>query len=127
MLPGEGFISNPEPASTTVFSYHFINSKKRFPSLSSIQRFTNSCSTPHNSGNSERIVVPPKATKWSDNTPNVGFAEIPEKPSDPPHSKPILSLDNGAGCLLISFAFLIASKVSFTTLLNIVSIVPIDC
>src|SRR6478609_2185065 len=120
MLPGDGFMSNPEPASTTVFSYHFINSKKRFPSLSSIQRFTNSCSTPHNSGNSERIVVPPKATNLSDNTPNVGLAEIPENPSEPPHSRPIFSFDNGVGVLSVLLASLMAAKVSFTTLLIIV-------
>src|ERR1700751_5663368 len=50
-----------------------------------VLRFTNSCSTPHSSGNSERIVRPPRAARISDVWPMAGFAEIPEKPSDPPH------------------------------------------
>ena len=36
--------------------------------------------------------------------PITGFAEMPEKPSEPPHSTPITSSDSGTGCRLISFA-----------------------
>src|SRR5690606_17249332 len=63
---------------------------------SSTQRSLNSCSTPHNSGNSESITEPPKLTSISDKYPNAGFAEIPEKPSEPPHSKPMHNLSNPA-------------------------------
>src|SRR5690606_12621398 len=89
--------------------------------------FTNSCSTPHSSGNSDKMAVPPKAAKISDTAPKVGLAEIPEKPSEPPHSKPTLKLDKGAGFRSILLAFLMASKDSFTIADNISSTVPICC
>src|SRR6266567_3794914 len=56
-----------------------------------------SCSTPHNSGNSERIVLPPRAASKSAVRPIAGFAEMPEKPSDPPHFSPTLNAESGAG------------------------------
>src|SRR5680860_601336 len=74
---------------------------------SSAQRFTSSCSTPHSSGNSERIGEPPRADSRSEAYPREGFAEIPEKPSEPPHSRPSFILDSGAGSLFISLAFFI--------------------
>src|SRR5207244_4062559 len=43
-----------------------------------------SCSTPHNSGNSESIVLPPSAARISAVCPMAGFGERPEKPSGPP-------------------------------------------
>lgn len=88
---------------------------------------TNSCSTPHSSGNSDRMAVPFKAANKSETAPKVGLADIPEKPSDPPHSKPTRSLDNGAGLRSALLAFLMASKDSLTMADNISSTVPICC
>src|ERR1700757_2056769 len=59
-------------------------------------RLINSCSTPHSSGNSDRIVRAPKAANKSELCPIAGFAEIPENPSDPPHFNPRHNLDGGA-------------------------------
>ena len=50
-------------------------------------------SAPNISGTSVNIVVPPWATRKSENFPTRGFAVIPESPSDPPHFRPILSSD----------------------------------
>ena len=56
-----------------------------FAFSSLIHRSTSSCSTPLNSGNSESIAPPPSLISLSVVAPKVGFAEIPENPSDPPH------------------------------------------
>ena len=66
-----------------------------FAFSSLIHRSTSSCSTPLNSGNSERIAPPPSLISLSVVAPKVGFAEIPENPSDPPHSNPMVSLERG--------------------------------
>jgi len=55
----------------------------------------------------------------SETNPNVGFAEIPEKPSDPPHSSPIVSLLKGAGDLLILLTFINPTNVFFYCFSNI--------
>ena len=59
-------MSNPEPAATTESSKSFINCKNLSASFSFTQRLINSCSTPHNSGNSDKIVAPPIAAIISD-------------------------------------------------------------
>ncbi len=41
-----------------------------------------------------------------------GLAEIPENPSDPPHSRPMVSLLRGAGSRVCLFASMRAIKVS---------------
>jgi hypothetical protein len=64
MFPGEGFISNPEPASTTDFSKAFIKDKNLSAFSSSTHRFINSCSTPHNSGNSAKLFFLPRLQKY---------------------------------------------------------------
>ena len=86
-------------------------STKRLPTSGLAHRLTISCSTPQSSGNSERITLPPSATTKSATFPNAGFAEIPEKPSDAPHSIPMVSLERGDGSREISFAFCRDSKV----------------
>ena len=91
----------------------------------STHRLINSCSTPLSSGNSDKIVVPPSPTIKSETYPKVGFAEIPEKPSEPPHSKPIINLLNEAGFRTILLASInpinvfltAAAKNSFSELL----------
>ena len=55
------------------------------------------CSAPQNSGTSVIKTVPPERISMSAARPSEGFAEIPEKPSDPPHSNPIHNLLSGAG------------------------------
>ncbi len=55
------------------------------------------CSTPHSSGNSDKIPRPPSAASKSAVCPIAGFAEIPENPSDPPHFSPTTNFDSGAG------------------------------
>ena len=97
------------------------------PFSSSIHLFTNSCSTPHSSGNSDKIAVPFKAANKSETAPKVGFADIPEKPSEPPHSKPIFNFDKDAGLRSIVFAFFIPSNDSFTIADSISSTFPIFC
>src|SRR5680860_1467514 len=77
---------------------------------SSAQRFTSSCSTPHSSGNSERIGEPPRADSRSEAYPREGFAEIPEKPSEPPHSRPSFILESCGDSLCIAVGFFILSK-----------------
>src|SRR5258708_10958750 len=59
-------------------------------------RLMSSCPTPHNSGNSERIVLPPSAASISAVCPIAGFADRPEKPSEPPHFNPRHKLESGA-------------------------------
>jgi len=54
-----------------------------------------------NSGNSERMVIPPSVTTKSETYPSTGLAEIPEKPSEPPHSNPRINLLKGAALLCI--------------------------
>ena len=76
--------------------------------------FINSFSTPFNSGNSDKIVLPPRATIISETNPRVGLADIPENPSDPPHSRPITSLFNGLGSRFISLILIIPTKVFLT-------------
>ena len=98
-----------------------------FAFLISTHRSTSSCSTPLNSGNSERIALPPSATNLSIVAPRVGLAEIPEKPSEPPHSSPIVSFDKGVFSLFISFAFLIPFRESFIIFLIKSSLFPIFC
>ena len=72
------------------------------------------CSTPFNSGNSASTVVPPSATNKSEAYPKDGFAEIPENPSEPPHSKPTINLLSEVGVRLILFASIKPIKVCFT-------------
>ena len=55
------------------------------------QRFIKMVSAPNISGTSVRTLVPPWATKKSENIPNNGLAVMPEKPSEPPHFNPTLS------------------------------------
>jgi len=55
-------------------------------------------------GNSERIVRPPSVVDKSARWPIAGFAEIPEKPSEPPHLRPTVSEESGAGVLESLFA-----------------------
>src|SRR5437899_173706 len=62
-----------------------------------MQRSINSCSTPHSSGHSARIPLPPSTTSRSAVCPMAGFAECPEQPSEPPHFTPSVRVDNGAG------------------------------
>ena len=47
----------------------------RTASSSLTHRLTSSCSTPHSSGNSERIGDPPTAARISEAYPNAGFAD----------------------------------------------------
>src|ERR1035441_7883933 len=54
---------------------------KRSPISLFVARSIRPCSTPHNSGNSERMVLPPRAVSRSEVCPMAGFAEMPEKPS----------------------------------------------
>src|SRR5260370_11920110 len=61
------------------------------------QRLMSSCSTPHSSGNSDRIPFPPSAATRSAACPIAGFAEILENPSEPPHLSPRQSCDRGSG------------------------------
>ena len=71
------------------------------------------------------MVVPPSPTNKSETYPKVGFAEIPEKPSEPPHSKPITNLHSEAGFRTILLASInpinvfltAAAKNSFSELL----------
>ena len=42
--------------------------------------------------------MPPSAATISETCPMAGFAESPEKPSDPPHCRPSVSFESGAGC-----------------------------
>ena len=52
------------------------------------------------SGTSVRIVDPPIEISLSENAPTVGFAVIPDKPSEPPHFIPIISSDARIGSRL---------------------------
>src|SRR5688572_8392651 len=90
---------------------------------SSEDRSISSCSTPQSSGNSASNTLPPSATSRSAQYPTAGLAEIPLKPSLPPHLTPSVSLSNDAGvlcCLLASVSpskvFLIASLISCSSL-----------
>src|SRR5579859_2752480 len=74
-----------------------INCRKRLPTSSRVLRFTSSCSTPHNSGNSASIPLPPRAAITSATWPIAGLAEMPENPSDPPHFNPTDKAESGAG------------------------------
>ena len=52
------------------------------------QRFIRMVSAPNISGTSVSTLVPPCATRKSENMPSSGLAVMPEKPSEPPHFKP---------------------------------------
>src|SRR5260370_12734626 len=67
-------------------------------------RLIRSCSTPQSSGNSARIVRAPSETSRSDVWPIAGFAERPEKPSDPPHFNPTQRCDKSTGSRLAELA-----------------------
>ena len=97
MFPGEGFISKPAPTKAARLAYSRIKKPKLSATSFVTDLFCNSCSTPHNSGNSAIITVPPNPTTRSAVCPMAGFADIPEKPSDPPHFTPTRSADKGAG------------------------------
>ena len=63
--------------------------------------------------------MPPRAAMMSETCPMAGFAESPEKPSDPPHCRPSVSFDSGAGCRVTLSASTMAKKVSRMALLII--------
>ena len=56
-------------------------------------------SAPNISGTSVRTVEPPRAISLSEKLPTVGFAVMPESPSEPPHLRPTTSSDAGIGSL----------------------------
>ena len=60
-------------------------------SASSSQRFMRRVSAPNISGTSVRMVVPPLLMSRSEKPPTVGFAVMPDRPSEPPHFMPITS------------------------------------
>src|SRR5688500_14382136 len=97
IFAGEGFISKPDPTASAALEYVRINLMNSAPASSCSHLLINSCSTPHNSGNSDNMLLPPSATNKSDACPIAGFAEIPEKPSEPPHFNPTTNLLKGAG------------------------------
>src|SRR5258708_40026391 len=68
------------------------------------ERLIRCCSTPQSSGNSARIVRAPSETSRSDVWPIAGFAERPEKPSDPPHFNPTQRGDKSTGSRLAELA-----------------------
>ena len=127
MLPGDGFISNPEPTACACASYVRIKSAKRTASSGLTQRSIRSCSDPSNSGNSARSVVPPSALSRSEVCPMPGFAEIPEKPSEPPHLSPTESADNGAAARVARLASMRPANVSRIAAPISASSVPIRC
>ena len=91
----------------------------RLPISLDSHRFTISCSTPHNSGNSDSITRPPKPTVRSATCPIHGFAEIPENPSEAPHSIPRHNLERGAAVrpvLLISAKFSNVCRIAFSSI-----------
>ena len=51
-------------------------------------RLASRCSAPISSGVSARIEVHPSAISRSDATPRAGLAVIPDRASEPPHSRP---------------------------------------
>ena len=92
-----------------------------------VQRSISSCSTPQSSGNSAKYVLPPKVTTKSDKCPKTGLAEMPEKPSEPPHLRPMLSLESGTGLRSSLLASSNATKVSLIAAESISNSVPYDC
>ena len=59
------------------------------------QRSKRMFSAPNISGTSVSTVEPPRATSLSEKRPTVGFAVMPESPSDPPHFMPTTSSEAG--------------------------------
>ena len=100
IFPGEGLFSNPAPTRAAALAYCCISSIN-FPATALlVQREISSCSTPFSSGNSDSTALPPRATNMSEACPRAGLAEMPEKPSEPPHSRPSINLLRGAGSRL---------------------------
>ena len=63
-----------------------------FPNTFSLtHRLSSIPSAPNISGTSVSTVEPPRAITMSLNAPTVGFAVTPDRPSDPPHFRPITS------------------------------------
>ena len=118
IFPGDGFISNPAPTAAARLAYSRIILPKLSATSEVTDLFCNSCSTPHNSGNSAIMTVPPSPTSKSAVWPMAGFAEIPENPSDPPHFTPKRNADNGAGLRSILLISIKPSNVLITTSFN---------
>src|SRR5260370_27896215 len=77
---------------------------KRSETLALAQRLMSSCSTPHSSGNSERIPLPPSVARRSATWPMAGIAENPENPSETPQFSPKQLCDKEADRLVALFA-----------------------
>src|SRR5438876_159957 len=105
IFPGEGFMSKLARTARARLAYSRMSSMKRSPTSPLIARLMSSCSTPHSSGNSERIVRAPNATSRSEVCPIAGFADKPENPSEPPHFRPTHRCERSAGsrCVLSAF------------------------
>src|SRR5688572_5387051 len=76
-----------------------------------VQRSQRDCSTPQSSGNSERTGAPPRAARRSAVWPMAGLAEMPEKPSEPPHSTPTMRSEMGQAWRVWSLAWATVVKV----------------
>ena len=91
LLPGDGFSVGLAPNRAVYRSYQFNASRSCCQTCGDRARRYRIGSAPNNSGTSVRIDVPPRATSRSLATPSAGFAETPEKASDPPHFMPSVS------------------------------------
>ena len=69
-------------------------------------------SAPNISGTSVSIVLPPFEIRISENSPTIGFAVIPESPSEPPHFIPIISSLASISSLFSSAILFISSSIS---------------
>ena len=67
---------------------------------SSLQRFIRMVSAPNISGTSVMMVVPPLEARMSEKAPTVGFAVMPDMPSDAPHFSPTTSSEASMSSLL---------------------------
>ena len=72
------------------FSHQARRSSSFWPTSGVMARRVSMNSTPWISGVSLRMAVPPWRTRMSMAAPRPGLAVMPEKPSEPPHSSPIL-------------------------------------
>ena len=69
-------------------------------------------SAPNISGTSVSMVLPPMDVSMSENTPMVGFAVMPDRPSEPPHLRPTTSWSAGQGTRLSARMFSASASMS---------------
>ncbi len=111
-----------------VYSSHHASRSSSFRPTSGVTaRRVSMNSTPWISGVSDRIAVPPWRTRMSIAAPSAGLAVMPEKPSEPPHSRPIFRWLALTGSRLTALAAGSISSIAAMPAAMVARVPPVSC